>query len=326
MRIKEILVVVFCLLVTVPLFAQHNLKEKKYIFELDITKSMWGVGEPGSIDIFDQVRSQLIDAIETISDPSAEIVLVTWQDKIINTWHEMATTTGKKNLVEKLNAITVKNVPGQNTNIYNAWIEAKKHIDPAKINIAYLLTDGRHSVSNPPISKLYEEVPNWGTFAADKDAYVFVVELTAQAIDEKLRKQVEATDKVEFIHGIEFYTLFVDNTAPVVNIDENLQFDLKINKENLPSKYDNIKVSLNVNSDLFELVEKEVLLGQATKKVKLRMKKTKEDTKIALDEVSYLPIQLSIDENEYKHIKLVNPLINCKVVNKKERIFLFKEI
>lgn len=326
MRVKYFLMIVFSLLVSLPMFSQHSLKEKKYIFELDITKSMWGVGEPGSIDIFDKVRNQLIIAIEGITDPSAEIVLVTWQDQIISTWQEKANQKGKENLINYLKEITVKNVPGQNTNIYNAWVEAKKHVNPDKINIVYLLTDGRHSVSNPPIAKLYNEIPQWSNFAADKDAYMFVVELTSQAIDEKLRAQIELTDKVEFIHGIEFYTLFINNVNPIVNLDEKLQFELTINKQNLPVKYNDLKVTITANNEMFEVVDTEMVLGDIPKIIKLRLKKPLEEVKTTLSETSLLPLHVSIDESKYKHIKLVNQTINCKIVNKKEKVFYFKEL
>lgn len=317
---------VFGLVISLPMFSQHSLKEKKYIFELDITKSMWGVGEPGSIDIFDKVRNQLITAIEAIADPSAEIVLVTWQDKVINTWQEKSNQKGKEKLINHLKEITVKNVPGQNTNIYNAWIEAKKHVDSNKINIVYLLTDGRHSVVNPPIAKLYNEIPKWSGFTADIDAYMFVVELTSQAIDEKLRAQIELTDRVEFIHGIEFYTLFINNANPIVNLDEKLQFELTINKQNLPTKYNDLKVTITTNNEMFEVVDTEFTLGDIPKTIKLRLKKPLDEIKSTLSETALLPLNVSIDESKYKHIKLVNQTINCKIVNKKEKVFYFKEL
>ncbi|MFD0701216.1 vWA domain-containing protein [Myroides pelagicus] len=327
MKLKEIFVLAICILVTMPVFSQHSLKDKKYIFELDITKSMWGVGEPGSIDIFDKVRNQLITAIEGIQDPSAEIVLITWQDQIINTWQEKATQQGKENLITQLKEITKKSVPGQNTNIYNAWVEAKKHVVGDKINIVYLLTDGRHSVSNPPITKLYNEIPKWSSFVADKDAYMFVVELTSQAIDEKMRSQIEATDHVNFIHGIEFYTLFINNSMSIINLDENLQFELSINKQNLSKTYDNLKLRIKLESDLFDVVNDEVVLNETPKIIKLRLKKTLEQTKASLAEVSYLPVTISIDqEDKYSNIKLVNSDITCKIVNKKEKVLYFKEL
>ncbi|SDI02594.1 hypothetical protein SAMN05421818_1463 [Myroides phaeus] len=326
MKFKTFLILICFLFLSFPMFSQHSLKEKKYIFELDITKSMWGIGEPGSINIFDQVRTQLIKAIENIDDPSAEIVLVTWQDQIISTWKESANSVGKERLVEQLKKITVKSVPGQNTNIYNAWIEAKKHVNPSKINIVYLLTDGRHSVPNPPISKLYNEIPKWASFSAEKDAYMFLVELTSQAIDNKMRSLVEATDKVEFIHGIEFYTLFVNNTSPIINIDEKLEFTLNINKQNLPEKYNDTKIGLQLNSDLFEIVNPSITLEQTPTAIKLRLKKSLEEVKASLSESSILPITIIFDDSKYKHIKLINKEINCKIINKKEKVFYFNEL
>lgn len=326
MKFKTFLVLICCFLLSLTVFSQHSLKDKKYIFELDITKSMWGIGEPGSIDIFEQVRNQLIKAIDNIDDPSAEIVLVTWQDQIISTWKEHANTKGKEHLVEQLKKITVKSVPGQNTNIYNAWVEAKKHVDPSKINVVYLLTDGRHSVPNPPISKLYNEIPKWASFSAENDSYMFLVELTSQAIDNKMRSLVEATDKVEFIHGIEFYTLFINNTSPAINIDEKLEFTLNVNKQNLPEKYNDIKIGLQINSDLFEIVNSSITLEQTPIAIKIRLKKSLEEVKAALPQSSILPINITFDDTKYKHIKLINKLVNCKIINKKEKVFYFSEL
>lgn len=326
MKLNHLILIALLAIYSNIALAQNNLKDKKYIFELDITKSMWGLAAKTNVDIFDQVREQLIKAIQEIDDPSSQIVLVTWQDKIINTWQEPATKQGKQNLIDQLKAINAKNVPGQNTNIYNAWMEAKKHVDPSKINIVYLLTDGRHSVNNPPIASLYQEIPKWQDFSAEKDAYMFVVELTSQAIDPNIRQAIEGTNKVDFIHGIEFYTLFLNNTAPIINLDESLTFSLDIAKGNLPSQYDNIPVVLSLDSELFEITNPNVTLKDTPSQIRLKLKKPLEQVKASLQETSILPIQVNLQEGDIKHVKLINKDINCKLVNKKEKVFYFQEI
>lgn len=324
--IKFILFTFCCLLSLHALKAQNNSMEKKYIFELDITKSMWGLASESNLDIFDQVREQLIKAIREIQDPSSDIVLITWQDKIIDTWQQKATQKGKQELIDQLNAISAKTVPGQNTNIYNAWMEAKKHVDPNKINIIYLLTDGKHTVRNPPISKLYQEIPQWQDFSQDKDYYMFIVELTSEAIDQKLRSEVEKTDKVEFIHGIEFYTLYINQTNVVVNLDEQLEFPLSIQTQNLPKKYLDIKVKLNLENENFQIVNPPITLSDIPTTIKLRLLKPLDQVKASLPESSSFSIHLELEDNEHKHVKLINKIINCKIINKKEKVLYFKEL
>src|SRR5690554_2037316 len=86
----------------------ERFKDKKYIFLLDITKSMFGCC--GAEDIFDDVRDHLIKAISNIPDEKAEIVISTYQEEIIDSWEARATVDGKKQLITQLNNIYEKGV------------------------------------------------------------------------------------------------------------------------------------------------------------------------------------------------------------------------
>lgn len=300
-------------------FAQQNkAEEKKYIFLLDITKSMFGCC--GSPDIFDEVRAHLITAIENIQDPKAEIVLCTYQQKIIDTWKVNATADGKKNLINGLKKINKDNVPGQETNIYGAWNESKKHLDGKKINIVFILTDGEHNDPNVPIAKFYEEIPKWKQISSEQQAYMFIVELTDLAIDKKVRDIVAETKDVQIINGIEFFILQIKEPFPILNTEDELAFTFNLNKDNWNPKYNNLPFSLKLESEYFDLDKKKVVFSELPTKIKLIPKISLKDLKDQLDPTSFLTVITEYPSAEFPQIKLLNNTIRIQVNNRKEAV------
>lgn len=313
---------IFLLLTVISLpksYAQQNrFKQKKYVFLLDVTKSMWGCC--GAHNIFNEVRNHLIKAITNIPDSKTEIVISTYQEKIINTWRALATPEGKKLLITNLNNINEKNVPGQNTNAYGAWLEAKKNLDVNKINIVFLLTDGDHNDKNVPIQKFYDEIPKWENISNKQQAYMFIVELTKLAIDNKVRTLVKETKDVQIIHGIEFFVLEINQTNPVLNINDGLSFKFDLTKDNWDSKYDNLPISFLVSNPYFELKKKSCTIKDLPITLELTPKISLAQIKRKLDTESTVIIKVNYPNQDYPQIKILNNQIDLRLNNKKEKV------
>ncbi len=297
---------------------KDRFKEKKYIFLLDITKSLFGCC--GAEDIFDDVRDHLMKAINNIPDEKTEIVLSTYQEQIIDTWKVMATPEGKKKLISNLKDINNGIVPGQNTNLYGAWIEAKKHLDKDKINIVFILTDGEHNDNNVPIQKLYNEIPNWEQISNQQQAYMFFVELAQLDIDEKVRKLVIDTKDAQIIHGIEFFVLEIRETNPVLNIEEELSLKLDLAKDNWDTKYDNLPITLSINDPHFRLERSNYTIKELPADIKLIMNNPLDEIKKERDETSNVLLQLDYPVQDYPQIKILDSKIEIQINNRKERV------
>ncbi len=314
----------FCLSLT----AQNTkrFKETKNIYVLDLTLSMWGKS-PGAKNIFNDVKDELIKVINTTSNENTEIVIVTFQDAILDVWEEKATKNGKQAIINKLNEINENNVPKQNTNIHGAWKKGRELIDPEKLNVVFLLTDGEHSVKHIPKAALYKEVADWGNFARNKDYYAFLVELTEQASDPELRKTVQSTHNTQIIKGIEFFIISMEDKNPVININDDLNFNLNIIGDrvtNIPAEF---TFSLELNNPDFTIKNGTNLkLQRDPYRVRLEPKKSIESLKKDLPQVSSLEINIKYDEEKYPQVKLLDNTIICTVKNKKEMVLTIEVI
>ncbi|MEO6683257.1 MAG: vWA domain-containing protein [Ginsengibacter sp.] len=303
---------------------QQRVDEKKYIFLLDITKSMFGCC--GSPDIFEKVRTHLINAIENISDPNAEIVLSTYQQKIIDTWKVKASAEGKRNLINNLKKISNKNVPGQETNILGAWNEATSHLDNKKINIVFILTDGEHNDPNVPIQKFYDEIPRWKNVSSYQQAYMFIVELTDLAIDNKVREIVAKTKDVQIINGIEFFILEIKEQSPILNTEDDLVFTFGLKKDNWNPKFNDLPFLLDIKSDYFELDKKEIRFSELPLKIRLVPKKPLNKLKEELEPITYVNVEANYPSEKFPQIKLLNNSISVQVNNRKEKVLKIEVI
>jgi len=308
---------------SLSLFAQvtkNRFKETKNIYVLDLTLSMWGKSQ-GAKDIFNEVREELIKVINTTNNENTEIVIVTFQDAILDVWEEKATKNGKQAIIDKLNNITENNVPKQNTNIHGAWKKGRSLIDPAKLNVVFLLTDGEHSVAHTSKATLYKEVADWGNFANNKDYYAFLVELTEQASDPELRKAVQATHNAQIIKGIEFFIISIEDKSPVINIHDDLNFNLKIIGDRSTKIPEDFTLSLELDDPNFKIKNGTNLkLQDNPYEVKIESKRSIEALKKELPQVSSLEITIKYDVEKYPQVKLLDNTIICTVKNKKEMV------
>jgi len=299
---------------------QKQFKDTRNIYLLDVTLSMFGKA-PGAKDIFDEVRSELINVINATTNKNTEIVIVTFQDKIIDTWQVKATEQGKKNIIDKLNAINVDNVPKQNTNIHGAWKKGRSMVHPEKLNVVFLLTDGEHSVAHTPKSTLYSEVGAWADFASGKDYYAFLVELTEQAQDEGLREIVQETAQAQIISGIEFFVISVEDNEPVINTHDELSFHINLVGDRLAAISEDFTYKILLEDPNFEILNNAPKnLRNGRSKIEIRSKKPIKKLQEELDQLSQLEFTIEYDEEKFPQVKLLNKTILCTVKNKKEKV------
>ena len=325
---KKYLIILAVFFITVSNYSQQpeRFKETRNIYLFDVTLSMWGKSA-GAKDIFNEVRSELIEVIKATNNPATEIVVVTFQDKIIKTWEEKATKEGKDRIIAELNKINVENVPKQNTNIYAAWKKGRELIDPNDINVVFLLTDGEHSVKHTPKKLLYQEVNDWGNFSRNTDNYAFLVELTEQAADPDLRTAVIEAHQAQIIKGIEFFIVSVENTKPVINIHDLLSFDIRLNGDRINSIPEDFTYQVTLDDPNFEIINYKMNpIQEEAIAINLKTKTSLENLKEQLPQISYLNFEITYDKQKYPQVKILNPTINCKVKNKKEMVLTLEVI
>ena len=99
------IIYLFCcayLMVTVSLAQQSRFKNERRIYLWDVTLSMKGVGRQPTPNIFDKVVDALEKDINSINDEQTEILVLPFQTSILDCWKTLATSTGKKSLIDKL--------------------------------------------------------------------------------------------------------------------------------------------------------------------------------------------------------------------------------
>ena len=317
---KGLIILILIFVISEP-FSQNieRFKETKNIYLLDVTLSMWGKS-PGSKDIFDNVRNELIKAINSISNKNTEIVVVTFQDKILNTWSHYATTQGKKDLIKELNSIDPSNLKSTYTNILLPWKKGRDLIDPQKINVIFLLTDGQHTTIKPTKQDLYKEVRSWGTFAQNNDYYAFLVELGSQAQDNNLRNTIYQTPNAQIITGIEFFIMSVEDAYPVVNINENLSFPINLIGDRIDNIPNSFSFSIELNDPNFTLKNTDFILKNRPFQIELIANKTINELRNKLPQESTINAVIKYDKSKYPQIKLLSHSLSIKIRNKKEMI------
>ena len=140
MKIRNTLLLsLACLFLSQVTLAQNFMQERR-IYILDVTASMEGKGVVETPDIFDQVKKELRDAVESIDNPNTEVVVVPFTDVP----HELirGMISERDSLLEDIRNLSIKK---GDTNLADAWSRGVQEIDSTRINYIFLLTDGLHN-------------------------------------------------------------------------------------------------------------------------------------------------------------------------------------
>ncbi|MDE5418470.1 VWA domain-containing protein [Labilibaculum sp. DW002] len=306
----------------------QNFKDERRVYLLDCTLSMFGFG--GCPEIFEEVRAGLIEAIQTIDDERTEIIILPFQDEVLDVWKQDATASGKKILIDKIRSIKKKNLDITRTNICAAWEKALELLNSERRNYIFLLTDGEQNSKKNTKDCLYSHIENWCSQARQRDAFAFYVMLTEAANDPKLKAIINSCNRIEFVEGtdIDIIELRPSSTSIPINVREqkysaSLPF-VSNHIDKLPSGF-KIKLQLEDNP-YFSLTDIDC------SKINNGVVNFSLNPKILDDEILRMPLEFNIplkiiiDNNKFPRIFSTPSQINVLLKNKREKVLTIKII
>jgi len=171
-----------------------QIKSQRRIYLWDVTLSMKGsMGK--TPDIYNDVVNFLKRELNSLTDENIEIVVLPFQEGILETWKAKADVAGKKYIIEKIesysnNKVTNTDIVASVRAVQNQVINDDKH------NMVFLLTDGKQTGGNQALLAL---IKNWEEYAKIKDVYALYVMLTPQAVDKELVDAINETGRIEVV-------------------------------------------------------------------------------------------------------------------------------
>ncbi|MBI9056983.1 MAG: VWA domain-containing protein [Labilibaculum sp.] len=306
----------------------QNFKEEQRVFLFDCTLSMFGYGD--SPDIFESVRTSLIDAIQSVDDERTQIVVLPFQDKVLDVWQQDATVSGKKQIIDKIRSIKKANLKVTRTNICSAWEKALELLNSERRNYIFLLTDGEQNSKKNTKDCLYSHIENWCSQAKQKDAFAFYVMLTEAANDARLKGIINSCNRIEFVEGtdIDIIELRPSSTSIPINVrEQNYSSSLSFvsnHMDKLPSDF-KIKLQLEDNP-YFSLTDIDCSrINNGVVNFSLNPKiGPSEMLKIPLE--FNIPLKIIIDNNKFPRIFSTPSQINILLKNKREKVLTIKII
>jgi len=313
-----------------PVFSQ-GFKQEKRIYLLDITKSMWGLGD--NPDIFDDTKEALYKGIENINNPETEITIITFQGTNTYNTHNLPHWNFKKGnkgkfeeVKETIDAFCIDSVPGHNTDIYSALVKAQQEIDPNKINYIFLLTDGAQSPRGRTIDYNQTDLNNllrgWCNWSENKNTYLFYVMLTDNAKNENIINTVEEQCNAYVTMGTDINIAFIRPIEKQIAINledqpEFIEIPLTANDWNYLPANTNLKIELSTNN-IFELHKKSVDIKDGKLIIELDRASGNSWNQLISNtpRESILRLHISSDNG----IKVLDPTVKINVRNYREKI------
>lgn len=140
-------------------------------------------------NIWKQVKTAIIEDIQSIQDDRVEIVVIPFQHKALEEWREFATETGKDALIKKIKDYEIplfqfNGIKTTRTCLYEPLQYVVDHVlSPDKMDILKLMTDGIPDEHQAEYEAL---IAKWCQIAKEKDAFGFYIMLTPQAVDGRI--------------------------------------------------------------------------------------------------------------------------------------------
>ena len=184
----------------------HAQKTEKRIYILDWTKTMVGWENPRTLrkypDVWKDFKKLIVKNIKQIDETTTDVVLLCFEANIKHRF------TSKKEILNFLE--DEKNEPdGWNTNLSLPWRKALEEIDHTKYNFITYLTDGgeQNVRGEVPFDECILSTSRgaWkDIISRNDDVYMCFVRLTDDALDPKVLRALENTDKISILNGIQF--------------------------------------------------------------------------------------------------------------------------
>lgn len=217
-----------------PCFAQMpDAGIDRRIYLWDVTMSMQGYDSNApknynaDIDVWDKVVAFLKKDIGNITDASTELILLPFQEEILDCWTVRATAEGKAELIRRIDESKRRFKNITNTNIAYPFSEVKeKYIDPKFNNLLILLTDGQHSERFGGKAVWLELLSSWQAYARDTNAYLIYFMVTEAANDKDIVDAVDNKDCSELVSATGIIPEFID-LYPAKTVNFNIKDDFE---------------------------------------------------------------------------------------------------
>lgn len=178
-----------------------KLMNERRIYLVDLTRSTEGFN--GSENIFDNLKTQLHNAITAINDTSTEIIIIPFTDQPKDLFNKKISQ--KKELLEYIAKLSTKT---GDTNIIDAWKKGESLLDSTKINYMFMLTDGVHNYGEP-IDSLYKTLNNWHNVVNGKYQFSFYVLLSESAKEQEICRIVNSSKQMWLVPTMNIQTDFI---------------------------------------------------------------------------------------------------------------------
>ncbi len=331
MKSKFLCSLLILLVMCQGVFAQNNsqFSKERRIYLWDVTLSMKGYKNK-TPDIWDKVVKSLCENIENIMDENTEVIILPYQERILERWVYKANKANKATLIRKIKSYDNKNVT--NTNILSPFEEAVDTYlsdDDHIRNVIFLLTDGQHNVKSPTVEDFYNYIRNWCNIAVAKNTYAFYITLTEFARNPQLSKIIESTCNIreipytDTINFIEFIApRFIkynikDDKDKLITLKLNLPTDIKA----IPK---DIKIRVQSTNNSYVSVDETCIVknNEISFKIKHIMEDRDMKTQLSSDRDTAIALSLSIDpqtQSKYPLVLLTSDKTNLELVNKHEK-------
>ena len=321
---KKLILTVCMLCIMSAIFAQgRKFKDERRVYLWDVTLSMKGYN--GAPDIYDQVVKDLTTDINNIEDDHTELIVLPFQEGILETWKEKATPAGKKALIGK-----IKNYSNERITRTNLCTPLKdvmnKYLTPDKRNVLYLFTDGAHNMKSPSVEDYHALLNSWCNFAEKNDVYGFYMMLTKNAEDPKLINIIETVCNFDVVKGVghEFLLLRPEESKISYNIKDNAGKPITITiASNINKNYPaGVKLHVWCNDNNYVKIDQTISLSHDGKiDIKVTQKMNYESMKNSMPQTMRIPIHLELKDsgNGNTLTKLIANRVNLELINKPEK-------
>ena len=306
--------------------AQNRLDRRIYLW--DVTLSMKGKGAKATPNIYGDVVDFLVGDINSLTDPSTDIVVMPFQTSVLETWQAKATEEGKKSIIGKIKGYN--NNMMTNTDIAGPINTVKSsHIDSSKRNMLILLTDGEQSAQFGGNEVLLKSIKSWQEYAQINDAYLVYVMLTDAAVNDDIKSEADRQERVSVVTP-PFAGEFVE-LRPVCrgfNIKDDKMLEITFTNNKNISIPDGVEVS--VRSDADSPIAVNIVAKISNGCISVAPAYDYETLKTQIPEVSGMRLALKVENgDEIKgvtgKIVLLSPSsVTAELINKREKTLTIK--
>lgn len=328
-KYKVVLGLVLLCLIAQDVAYSQNFKSERRIYLWDITLSTFGFA--GSPNIAEEVRSNLIKSINDIDNQQTEIVVIAFQDEVMFHWESTATTTGKRELIRKIERVREADLKPTNTNICNAWTTGIAQMSNDRRNYLFLLTDGEQNSRKVDPDCLKQNIAQWCDIAGRNDAFGFYVMLTEAARNAELEGIIEDCNRLEIVTGTDINVIELRPITTEIKLnvpDEEFEKELLFESNYFDGLPDGFQMKMSISENPFVELTNDMLKLEG--KGQLRMQFTPllpyEELRLELPESFEIGLNIHIDNQKYPRVFATPSELKVILKNIREKIMTIEII